>query len=309
MFDKPKQRFRLRQGIPGWYFFECLAVRSVAAFFNLLPFNVSVWMGERTGEILYGLALKRRKIALHNLDVAFGHSKSQAEKQKIVFDYFRHLGISLVELARLPKLFEKGEARFEIEGFEYMEQGFARGRGVLAAISHLGPWELLSFLPYSRKFSCSVVGRAIRNPYLYQWIQSKRQSVHLNPIDKDQSIRQVVSELRQNHCVAVLIDQWAGNEGLWIPFFRRKTSTTSFPARLALRTGCTLLWLSCVRLGVGRYRIHVRPEIPIDSGSESWEEAATQRLNHFLEEDIAAYPNQWIWPHRRWKETNKFAQV
>ena len=108
-------------------------------------------------------------------------------------------------------------------------------------------------------------------------------------------------ELRANHVVGILIDQWAGNKGIWVKFFNEKTSTTSIPARLSQKTGCALVPAYCIRKDSGRYTISIKPEIPLLGGAGDWEQATTDELNRQLEEQILLYPEQWVWSHRRWK--------
>lgn len=191
--------------------------------------------------------------------------------------------------------------RFQFEGTEHLDRAFARGKGIIFTISHLGSWEYLAFLPYLRAYPCSVVVRETRNPYIYTWIQELRVRTRLNPITKKNSVRQIFYELRQNHLVALLTDQWAGDEGIVVNFFNKPTSTTSIPVRIAKRTGAALIPGYCLRTACGRYKIIIKPEVPIEGG-EDWERITTQKLNHLLEKEILNHPEQWMWIHRRWKE-------
>ena len=111
---------------------------------------------------------------------------------------------------------------------------------------------------------------------------------------------QTLSELRNNHGVAIVIDQWAGTEGLWIDFFGTATSTTSLPARLAKKTGCALVPIYCLRKAIGQYEIHMLPAVPVPDDPD-WEIRTTKRLNELLESQIRRYPEQWSWSHKRWK--------
>ena len=100
--------------------------------------------------------------------------------------------------------------------------------------------------------------------------------------------------------VAIVIDQWAGREGVWVDFFGRATSTTSLPVRLAKKTGCALIPIYCLRKEIGRYEIQLLPAVPVSDDAD-WEIRTTKRLNEILESQIRQYPEQWSWSHRRWK--------
>ena len=118
---------------------------------------------------------------------------------------------------------------------------------------------------------------------------------------KKNAIRGTLAALRENRVVAVLIDQWAGSEGLWIDFMGSLTATTSLPSRLAAKTGCELVPAYCLRTGTGQYEIQVLPAISVSSEEKDWEKNVTQRLNENLGNYIRLYPEQWSWGHRRWK--------
>ena len=115
------------------------------------------------------------------------------------------------------------------------------------------------------------------------------------------SPKKIFSELKANHLVAIVIDQWAGADGLWTDFFGVPASTTSLPARLAERTGSAIVPAYCIRTGCGEYEIHIGPEASVKESANDWTREMTKELNHILEEQICAFPGQWMWTHRRWK--------
>jgi KDO2-lipid IV(A) lauroyltransferase len=294
----------MRTSLSAWSFLEYTAVRTLMAGINLFPIAVSTWVARRLGEAAFVLMRSRRKVAFENLNIAFGNSKSEAEKRSIALESFRHLATSLVEFFRLPKFIKVSARHVRFKGIEYLDRAFAKGRGVVLVMSHLGPWEYLGFLTYLKKYPTTVLGRPLRNPYFYRWVKSIREAVHLEYSDKalSASLKRMLAYLRQNHLVAIVIDQWAGNEGLWVDFFGRATSTTSFPARLAEKTNCALVPAYCIRAGSGEYQIRILPEVPVEKDTDDWLEKTTQRLNRLLEQEIRLFPEQWMWTHKRWKK-------
>ena len=112
----------------------------------------------------------------------------------------------------------------------------------------------------------------------------------------------MLAELKGGYGVVIMIDQWAGSEGVWTDFFGIPTSTTSLPARLAQRTGCALIPAFCRRKGDGFYEIQVMPAIYAHADDGMSELLITEKLNRWLEDRIRQFPEQWLWVHRRWKE-------
>ena len=283
-----------------------LLVRALAGFISLLPVSVSTWMARQIGDFVFLFAAKRKKTAIDNLEIAYGDSIPFEQKEKIARESFRNFTTSIIELVRMPALLRQAKDRFEFEGTEHLDAAFQKGKGVILVISHLGSWEYLAFLPFLRGYPCSVIVRPVKNRYLYKWIQDLRASTQLHPIDRTKSIREVLGEFKKNHLVAILIDQWAGPDGLWVDFFSKPTSTTSIPARLSQRTGAALIPAYCLRMDSGRYKICIRPEVPLEGGAEESEKATTLKLNELLEQEFLKYPAQWIWTHRRWKDFSRY---
>jgi KDO2-lipid IV(A) lauroyltransferase len=281
---------------------EYLLARGLAATVNTLPIGVSTWLARRAGDLIFLLFQERRKIALENLTLAYGDSLSLEEKERIARESIRNFATSLMEFFRIPSLLTRAQSSFQFEGTEILDRAFTKGKGIIFVISHLGSWELLAFLPYLRGYPCSVIVREIRNPYINRWIQALRAKTRLNPIPKEQSIRETLSRLKENQLVAILIDQWGGNEGLAVDFFDKPTSTTSIPERLAEKTGAALVPGYCLRLAPGQYKIIIKAEVPVESSRDP-EGVTTSKLNELLEQEVLAHPEQWAWVHRRWKDS------
>ena len=302
-----KKRFKIRDFFPGWNLIEYIGLRGFAGAINSLPIAAATRIAEAVGELLFFLLRKRRRIAFDNVEIAFGATLPPQRKREIVRGAFRNLVISLMELFRMQGMLKDAERSFEFEGTEHLDRAFNRSKGVILVISHLGSWEYLAFLPYLRKYPCSVIGRPMRNPYVYRWVQKLRRKTALNHIDKKNAVKEVLRELRANHLVAILIDQWAGTEGLRRRFFGEETSTTSIPVRLSKKTGAALIPAYCLRTSAGRYKISIMPEVAIQGETENdWETQTTDALNRLLEEQIRRNPVQWIWTHRRWKGYNAY---
>lgn len=284
------------------YWLQHLLVRILALLATALPVEVSHRIACGVGALSYRILGKRRKIALENIAAALGDSVADRRKKEIARSAFESAALSMMELFTVEKIKKDAAARFRIFGNEYLEEAFSKELGVVLVISHLGSWEYLSFLPYFTKRPWSVVVKDIKNPYLDRAIDAMRRIMTVNPISKESSVRAILQELRAGHGVAILVDQWAGDEGLWIDFFDTKTSTTSIPARLSEKTGCALVSAYCLRTTPGHYEIHIEKPIVHHMDRPGWENTVTRDLNQVLEHQILKHPEQWLWGHRRWKE-------
>lgn len=283
------------------YLFQFYAVQTLILVLRALPLALSGWIMKRAADLFFYCSSKRRNIALDNLTIAYGDTLSAGQKIKIARRSFESQALSMLELLVIRKMKKNAARRFSITGHQHFEEAVARGKGVVFVASHLGSWEYIAFPGYLEQYPRSVIVKSIKNPYLNEMVDALRREIDSVPIPKEaNALRKTLAELRQNHGVAVLIDQWAGAEGLWIEFFGRATSTTSLPARLAKKTGSALIPIYCLRKKIGQYEVHLLPEVPVPDDPES-DFRITKRLNEILESQIRKYPEQWSWNHRRWR--------
>jgi len=284
------------------YYLQYIIIRFFAFFLCVMPISFSMWVGKRAGDFIFFCMARLRNIALDNIHKAFGNTLSETDKRDIARASFQSIAISIIELFMVKRIEVNIDKHFTLLGKEHLEQAFRQGKGVVLVMSHLGSWEYLSFLPYMTGQDFTAVVKNARNPYLNEYINHLRRLMTVRPIEKDNSVRPILKELKNNHGVAIVIDQWAGDEGLWLDFFGVKTSTTSIPARLAKKTGCALVPAYCLRKSLGKYEIHAHPALPLDPEDENCEKGTTEKLNRLLEEQIRKNPKQWLWGHRRWKK-------
>jgi KDO2-lipid IV(A) lauroyltransferase len=113
----------------------------------------------------------------------------------------------------------------------------------------------------------------------------------------------VVRRLRAGGCVAMLGDQDARRDGVFVPFFGRPASTPAGPAWLSLATGAPLVFGTCLRGPDGRYEARLFPPLypEGDAGDMDAVRALTARHTAMLEAEIRQRPESWFWLHKRWK--------
>ena len=277
------------------------AVRALILALRLLPLALSGWLVRRVADVYFFCSPKRRQVALDNLTLVYGETLTPREKRVIARRSFESQALSMLELFVIEKMKRGAEHRFAITGQQHFEAARARGKGIVFVASHLGSWEYIGFPGYLQHYPRAALVKAIRNPHLNRAIDALRRTIETIPIVKEESaLRQTLATLGRNHGVAIVIDQWAGDEGLWVEFFGRATSTTSLPARLARKTGCALVPIYCVRTRIGHYEVRLLPAVAVPEGP-SGELQATRQLNELLETQIRRNPEQWSWSHRRWR--------
>ncbi|MCB1234372.1 MAG: lipopolysaccharide heptosyltransferase II [Verrucomicrobiae bacterium] len=283
-----------------------LVFRGFEAVAGRLPLGIGGALGSALGAVFRLLAVPYRRLARRNLRLAFGDEKSDAEIDRLVGRHFRALGRNLMTSFRIGRMtVAEIEKRVDYEGRENMEAAVAAGRGLVGAIAHLGPWELLAQLPsLGQGVAPGTLFQPLRNPFINRFIVERRARAGTRLFDRSTGVYGPLKHLRDGGGVGVLMDQHAGDHGIWVPFFGRLASTTNLPALLAQRTGAAVLSILLLPNGPGRWKIvygppHFLPEKPDDlAGTLA---SVTSMLNRELEAAIRRAPEEWFWVHNRWK--------
>ena len=302
-------RRKILKKFPVFDHIEYRSLRLMTSIINFLPISFSTWITRRIGDFLFIIMTSRRRVAISNLEIAFGANKSGREKERIAREAFRNIITCFMEFFRLPAFMKIAREHVLFEGMERLDNALAKNNGVILVMSHMGPWEYMGFIPYLKGVPSAILGRPIKNPHLYKWIKDSRKNLKLEYIDKNDGPKAIFSKLKENFLVGIVIDQWAGNAGIWVDFFGRPTSTTTVPAEFAKRTSCALIPAYCVRTTSGNYKICVEEAMYYDKNDPDWVKNTTVKLNGILERQIRDFPEQWLWLHKRWKEDNKFTRI
>jgi KDO2-lipid IV(A) lauroyltransferase len=240
-----------------------------------------------------------RKVALQNLSFALPELSAD-ERQRVVDGVFRSIARLLVTFARFPQIDRTNVSEWiRLEGKEHFEDALRRGRGVLFATAHLGNWELSAFAHALLTAPMHVVARPLDNPSIDRLVEERRALSGNHVILKRDFARSILKALAANEAVGILIDQNSTPEnGVFGDFFGQRACAATGFAKFAARSGAAVipgfaLWSEEEQ----RYVLRFYPALPI-TGDPA---ADTQALQSLLESVIRAYPDQWLWIHRRWK--------
>jgi len=274
-------------------------VKGLGAAFCCLPLGLSLWIGRRIGDLAHLLNAKRRSIAYANVKSAFPE-KGCKEIRRIVRAHYRNLGMSIVELFKVPIMGKRYlDKHVTVKNIERIQEAIDGGKGVMMVAAHFGNWEIGPFAVNSHGYRMSVFAREQKYTRLNDLLDKYREKMGSLVVAKGFSVRDVIKALKNNGIVAILADQDAGANGVFVNFFNRPASTAPGAVNLSLRTGSVMIPSLIRRVGFDRHELVIGEAL--DLGEDV--KANLQRIAAVLENNIKSFPEQWLWSHKRWKSS------
>lgn len=217
-------------------------------------------------------------------------------------------------VAELPKLWLRPASQscltnVSVQGQQYAEQAFARGRGVIFFGPHCGSFELGPQALAELYGPITAIYRPARKSWLAKLEAIARDRAQLTVVPANLSgIRLMRKSLKANHAVALLTDQVPPQGmGVWAPFFGQPAYTMTLAARLALQSGAVLLPVSCERKPKGQgFALKVWPSIELrETADKSDMLEAVILINQAIETIVLSQPGQYLWGYARYKTPRK----
>lgn len=268
-----------------------------------LPLRLSKAIAFLLADVWRLLDRKHRLLALAQSMDRLGIDAPGA--RRLVRDNYRHYALFAMETARLRTMpLAEVERRTGLNGGDaIMRELLSHGKGLVVLTGHLGNWEWGAVVIGMLKTVEGMIARPLDNPRIDAFLRSIRERTGVSVWDKAGSMRKAFAAQRKGGGFVAVIDQDGGRKGHWAPFLGKDGSTMSTPIELAIRTGAPLFVGAMVRVGDVRFDLVPKGVYWPDPAEDA--EREKKRLiaavNADLSEIIRAYPEQWIWIHRRWK--------
>src|SRR5580658_8519863 len=146
------------------------------------PYQAVRCGGRCAGWLSYWFLGHPRRIALANLDVAFGETKTRLEKTRIARASFQSFGAAMLGLfwsARLTPALTKQIVDVHDSSLQMIRDCMARGKGVIFIMMHYGDWELQGPAFGFQEIPMTVIAKRMSNPALERiFVQLRSQWGH-----------------------------------------------------------------------------------------------------------------------------------
>jgi KDO2-lipid IV(A) lauroyltransferase len=284
------------------YRLEYRGMRFLAAAVPLLPRRACLLLAHALGRLYYRLDARTRGVALENLRVCFGETRSSREREKIARSSFCNFARAMLDLFWVRRLNPENHARYmKFEGMAAAHELQAKHGGIIFVAVHQGSYEWFSLGSAYAGLPMWTVAMTFKNPALEAVFSEVRSHSGSRVINRHQSMLRLLRAVRRNGCVGVLIDLALSLDqpGEVIDAFGMKMHVTFLHVLLHQRTGVPLVPLTNVPHGDGTCTITAHP--PLAFPPDASQQEIVQGCWDFFESVIRARPDLWLWSYRHWR--------
>ncbi|MDK4484185.1 lauroyl acyltransferase [Fusobacterium necrophorum] len=276
-------------------------------FYLLLFFRqLLLWLPEKTrfdfgnflGKAAYYLISSRRQTTLWNLQLAFPE-KTEEERKKIAVHSYQIMTKYFLSTLWYDSYLQE---KVHIYNQSSMKKAYWKGRGVMAAVMHMGNME--AAVKAGDGFPIVTVAKDQRNPYLEKFIiETRKKNLKLDLLTKSkQTVRQLQAYQKKEKKYIYALFSDHRDKGAHVHFFGLETVAPTGAVSLAYKYNMPLfLVYSCLEED-NTTSIYISEEIPLIRTENSKQDILenTQILIHKMEDVIRKHPEQWMWFHDRW---------
>ncbi len=248
----------------------------------------------------------RQSLIRENLKMIFPDWKPDHSEQ-VTAKMWHHLLLMGCEVAQAPRKIhrENWHEHFHIPDRRSMLKIVMDDRPTVLVSAHFGNFELAGFLTGLFGVATTTVARPLDNGFLHNYITKFRSLGGQYFLAKEGSSLQIQELLSRGGNLTLLADQHAGPKGCWVDFLGKPASCHKGLALFTLSSGAPMIVVCSVRTGRPmNFELSVLGIAdPVDGGEHlSSVPSLTRWYNQCLEQIIRAFPEQYWWVHRRWRE-------
>jgi lauroyl/myristoyl acyltransferase len=284
------------------YRLEWLALKAVAKIIPLLSRKVCYSLAQFIGALAAMLDRPGRRVALSNLQAAFGDALSPARGAAIVRESYQHFARTMIDLFWSPRLTSENYSRYiDVENLELVQEAMKTGNGIIFACFHYSNFEWVAVAANFFGVESALIAQEFKNPLLNPIFVSLRESSGQRVIAREGGVLRLYKTLHRGGRVAILTDLTipAQLPTVAIDCFGLKTSVTFAHAWAHRRAGATIINVHCEPLPGGRYRVvfHPRVEFPADASFQEMAQACWDQFEPFVRQN----PAPWLWMYKHWR--------
>jgi KDO2-lipid IV(A) lauroyltransferase len=240
-----------------------------------------------------------------NLQLAFPEWSPQQINQ-ISQRALHHQLLSAVEFVKCwQESPERNLKRIQkVTGEELLTQALQHPNGCMAIVPHYGNWEMMN--AWVNQFGTPMIMyKPDNHPDVNALVLAARTRLNtiLAPTDET-GVRQIFRALKQGGFTIILPDHIPdASGGMLSDFFGIPVLTSTLASKLAQKTQCAVVQLSCIRQAHDPQSFEVTVELAHPDMLSRDLQQSLNAMNHSMEQLIRRAPEHYHWGYKRYKAT------
>ena len=281
---------------------EWIGVRALGVLIPRLSRRAVVRLGRICGALAAHLDVQGRRVALSNLEAAFGDRFSSSERARITRESYQQFAGTMLDLFWNPRITAQNWTDFiEFEGWEEFCRTVGPTGPCIIAACHYGNFEWFSLAAAYRGLVATIVSQEFKNPLLDPIFNRLREQSGHTFVQREGAIVRLYKTLRRGGTAAILVDLTVHPRQPSVPIdvFGMKMSVTYAHAWLHRRTGLPIVPVHQVPLPDGRCRVvfHPKLELPPDATDQQIAQLCWDQFEPVVRQN----PSPWLWMYKYWR--------
>jgi KDO2-lipid IV(A) lauroyltransferase len=267
---------------------------------HFLPLGALAAVGNALACVLYWLIPERRRVTRINLEKCFPRMDAHA-RERLARAHFRAVTRSVVEHALL---WWAPEARIRrlirVEGLEHLIA--PRAEPVILFVPHFVGLDASGTRLALERDAVAIYSAQKNAVFNRLFAHGRGRFGNQRQVSRQEGVRAALrSMVREKRPFFYLPDQDYGpRDALFVPFFGVPAATVPGLSRIAKLAGAKVV--PCItRMLPGGAGYVVRLEPPWENFPSGDHHADTRRMNEYIERQVLAMPEQYLWMHKRFK--------
>jgi KDO2-lipid IV(A) lauroyltransferase len=288
------------------YLAEYLLVWPIVTVVRRLSEKSSRRLARSISRVAYRTFSFDRHWCLKNLELIFGDQLTSSERTALTMQVFENITLTVLEAVRWTPEWMANHVVEEggVEARRVIQEAARQGKGFIIISAHLGNFEIINACSHCTGEKCTVLYRPQNNWRVERLLAGARAKYMPRIVPRGPyGMLKLRETLRRAEGVGLAIDMNTTERGVFVDFLGFPAASPPGAAVLALATGAPVILAVSLRQPDGSHRIVFHPPFPlIQTGNRAHDILAnTQQYTKALEEYVLTHPEQYNWPHPRWR--------
>lgn len=277
-------------------------VRLLAFLIPRLSRFAAVKFAQIAGAFAARFDFQGRRVALGNLQAAFGDRFSPGERARITRQSYQQFAGTMIDLFWNPRINAQNWREFiEFQGWDEFARTVGPSGPCIIAACHYGNFEWFSLAAAYQGLVATIVSQEFKNPLLDPIFNQLREQSGHQFVRREGAIVKLYKTLRRGGTAAILVDLTLHprQPSVAIDVLGMKMSVTFAHVWLHRRTGRPIVPVHQEPLPGGRCRVvfHPRLEIPSDASDQEIAQLCWDQFEPVVRQN----PSPWLWMYKYWR--------